>query len=73
MKRYDFDTCIDRRGTACEKYEDLMTIFGTDRVIPLWIADMDFATADFIVEAMHKRMWNMARKLKITGNEKYTL
>ncbi len=56
MKRYDFDTCIDRRGTACEKYEDLMTIFGTDRVIPLWIADMDFATADFIVEAMHKRM-----------------
>ncbi|MDE5945427.1 MAG: PatB family C-S lyase [Rikenella sp.] len=56
MKRYDFDTYIDRIGTDCEKYETLNSVFGTDRVIPLWIADMDFATADFIVEAMERRM-----------------
>lgn len=56
MKKYDFDTYIDRIGTDCEKYEDLMPVFGTDKVIPLWLADMDFATADFIVEAMHRRM-----------------
>lgn len=56
MKKYDFDTYIDRIGTDCEKYEDLVRVFGTDRVIPLWIADMDFATADFIVEAMEQRM-----------------
>lgn len=56
MKRYDFDTYIDRIGTDCEKYEDLLPVFGTDRVIPLWLADMDFATPDFVVEAMERRM-----------------
>lgn len=56
MKKYDFDTYIDRIGTDCEKYEDLVPVFGTDEVIPLWLADMDFATADFIVEAMERRM-----------------
>lgn len=56
MKKYDFDTYIDRIGTDCEKYEDMKSVFGTDQVIPLWIADMDFATADFIVEAMEHRM-----------------
>lgn len=56
MKKYDFDTYIDRIGTDCEKYEDMKSVFGTDQVIPLWIADMDFATADFIVEAMERRM-----------------
>lgn len=56
MRKYDFDTYIDRIGTDCEKYEDLTPIFGTDKVIPLWLADMDFATADFIVEAMEQRM-----------------
>lgn len=56
MKRYDFDTYIDRIGTDCEKYEDLLPVFGTDQVIPLWLADMDFATPDFVVEAMERRM-----------------
>lgn len=56
MKKYDFDTYIDRIGTDCEKYEDLTRVFGTDQVIPLWLADMDFATADFILEAMAQRM-----------------
>lgn len=54
--KYDFDTYIDRIGTDCEKYEELLPIFGTDKIIPLWLADMDFATADFIVEAMEKRL-----------------
>lgn len=55
-KQYDFDTYIDRLGSDCEKYETLTDVFGTDRVIPLWVADMDFPTADFIVEAMNRRM-----------------
>lgn len=54
--KYDFDTYIDRMGSDCEKYESLSAIFGTDKVIPLWLADMDFATADFILDAMHQRL-----------------
>lgn len=54
--KYDFDTYIDRIGTNCEKYESLVPLFGTDKVIPLWLADMDFATADFICDAMRQRL-----------------
>ena len=30
--------------------------FGTDDLLPMWVADMDFKTPDFIVEAIRKRM-----------------
>jgi hypothetical protein len=42
---YDFDAIIDRRGTDCEKWDDLERIFGTDDLLPFWVADMDFAAA----------------------------
>ena len=31
-------------------------VYGKDDLIPLWVADMDFETPDFIVEALKKRM-----------------
>ncbi len=54
--RYDFDRIIDRRGTNCDKFESLEPLFGTDKVIPLWLADMDFAVGNFIVDAMKNRL-----------------
>lgn len=53
--KYNFDNEIDRTVTDCEKYSNNKAIFGTDDIIPLWIADMDFVSADFIVEALKKR------------------
>lgn len=53
---YDFDEIIDRRGTGTEKYADLQMMFGTQDVLPLWVADMDFKTPDFVYEAIRKRM-----------------
>lgn len=53
--KYNFDNEIDRTVTDCEKYSNNKTIFGTDDIMPLWIADMDFESADFIVEALKKR------------------
>jgi cystathionine beta-lyase len=55
MKRYNFDEIIDRRGTNCIKYDALERYFGTSDVLPLWVADMDFRTPDFIVDAIRKR------------------
>lgn len=55
-KEYDFDQIIDRTGTDCEKYDHRSAIFGRPDVIPMWVADMDFATPDFVVEAMHRRL-----------------
>ena len=55
MKQYNFDELIERRGTGCVKYDELKQVFGNENLIPLWVADMDFRTPDFIVEALKKR------------------
>jgi cysteine-S-conjugate beta-lyase len=51
-QHFDFDTPIDRRGTASMKWEK----YGNPDVIPMWVADMDFACAPAIVEALHRRV-----------------
>ena len=52
---YNFDEIIDRRNTGAIKIERCKELFGTDEVIPLWIADMDFRTPEFIIDAITKR------------------
>ncbi|MDR2775236.1 MAG: PatB family C-S lyase [Tannerella sp.] len=55
MKIYDFDEIIDRKGTDCIKYDLLAERFGDGDLLPLWVADMDFRTPDFIIDALRKR------------------
>lgn len=55
MKRYNFDELIDRTHTNCIKYDARGSFFGNADVLPLWVADMDFRTPDFIVEAVKTR------------------
>lgn len=55
IDRAYFDAFIDRAGTACEKWDGRETVFGRKDVIPLWVADMDFACAPGIVEALKAR------------------
>jgi cystathionine beta-lyase len=52
---YDFDEIIDRRNTDCLKVDGLKERYGREGLIPLWVADMDFRTPDFIVEALRGR------------------
>ena len=53
---WNFDEKIDREGTSCLKYDLRREVFGTGNVIPMWVADMDFKTPDFIIRALHKRL-----------------
>ena len=53
---YDFDKIAARAGTDSVKYDLRKAYFGKADVIPLWVADMDFETPDFIMEALQKRM-----------------
>jgi cystathionine beta-lyase len=55
MKKYDFDLQIERRGTDCVKYDAMESASGRTDLLPLWVADMDFRTPDFIVDALKKR------------------
>lgn len=52
----DFEKIIERRGTGCLKYDALQERFGDSGLIPLWVADMDFATPDFIMDALKERL-----------------
>lgn len=54
--KYNFDTIITRENTDSVKYDLRNKFFKTDDVIPMWVADMDFATPDFILKAIHDRL-----------------
>lgn len=49
--KYNFDEIIDRSGNRSAKYDERAKKFGTADVIPLWVADMDFRTAQPIIDA----------------------
>ncbi len=53
--KYDFDQVIDRSGNRAAKYDERMKKFGTEDVIPLWVADMDFRTAQPIIDACRQK------------------
>lgn len=52
---YEFDRVIDRSGNRSSKYDERTKKFGTQDVIPLWVADMDFKTAQPIIDACVKK------------------
>ena len=53
--KYNFDEVIDRSQNRSSKYDERVQNFGTDQVIPLWVADMDFKTAQPIIDACVKK------------------
>ena len=66
MKEYDFDEVIVRRGTGCVKWDESYPstpFYDTlpslkhpqESLIPLWVADMDFAVAPAIEAAIRRR------------------
>lgn len=56
--QYDFDELIDRRGTNATKYAmgNAINPYLPKNYIPMWLADMEFATPDPILDAIHKRV-----------------
>jgi cystathionine beta-lyase len=51
MSGFDFDAVIDRRGTGSSKWSR----YPAD-VLPMWVADMDFAVAPAITAAIRRRL-----------------
>ncbi|WP_203583397.1 MalY/PatB family protein [Paludibacter sp. 221] len=52
---YNFDEIIDRRNTDSYKYDKCKEVFGTDDILPMWVADMDFRTPQFVFDAIYRR------------------
>lgn len=51
-----FDEIIDRHGTDALKTDALAERYGDANLTPLWVADMDFATPPFIIDALRRRL-----------------
>lgn len=49
---YNFDKIIPRRGSNSYKWDSA----ADDRVLPMWVADMDFRTAQVIIDALQQRV-----------------
>ena len=54
--RWNFDEEVRREGTDCIKYDLREETFGREDIIPMWVADMDFKTPDFIVDKLKNRL-----------------
>ena len=52
MTAFDFDRPIDRHHTASLKWDK----YGGWDVLPMWVADMDFAVPPAVIEALHERL-----------------
>jgi cysteine-S-conjugate beta-lyase len=51
----DFDRVIDRSGSLSIKWDNPKNGPGLPDIIPLWVADMDFAPPPAVLEAIRKR------------------
>lgn len=54
--KYNFDEVIDRRGTDSVKWDGLKSVWGQDDLTALWVADMDFRTPPFVMDALRRRL-----------------
>lgn len=55
-KQYHFDCIIDRAGSNDLKHGVLKERYGREDLLPLWVADMDFETPEFITDALRNRL-----------------
>jgi cystathionine beta-lyase len=53
---WNFDEPAKREGTNCIKYDRREETFGAKDIIPMWVADMDFNTPDFVIDSFQKRI-----------------
>ena len=52
---FNFDQIIDRKGSSCIKYDGMEKFLGADDALPMWVADMDFLTPNYITDAIITR------------------
>ena len=53
---FSFDEGVNRAGTNCEKWDERKEVFGTEDVLPMWVADMDFAAPQPVIDALSRRV-----------------
>lgn len=82
--KYDFDKIINREGTNAmaltgyrgylfDSKEDLSGKYSEKDFIPMWVADMEFAIAPEIIDAMKKRLDHPLLGYSMVANPSYPI
>ncbi|MGF2734472.1 MalY/PatB family protein [Marinobacter sp. DUT-1] len=50
-----FDQPLSRENTCSVKFDARKAVFGREDVVPVWVADMDFAAPEAVTEALKQR------------------
>lgn len=53
---FNFDETIERRNTNCMKWDGMQPIYGSDDLLPLWVADMDFRPPQQVIDALREKV-----------------
>lgn len=70
--KYNFDEIIERRGTNSVKWDGVKNIWGRDDLLPMWVADMDFRTPPFVMNALRERLEHEVLGYTFACEEWYT-
>ena len=70
--KYNFDELIDRRGTESVKWDAVSERWGRNDLLPMWVADMDFRTPSFVMNALRKRLEHEVLGYTFACEEWYT-
>lgn len=70
--KYNFDEIIDRHGTESVKWDAVSERWGRNDLLPMWVADMDFRTPPFVMEALRKRLEHEVLGYTFACEEWYT-
>jgi len=65
--KYDFDGVINRKGTDSMKWDTVNSLFGAEDILPMWVADMDFPSAQPITDALLKRAEHQVYGYTVAG------
>ena len=73
LMKYNFDEVIDRKNTDSMKWSAsyLEQHFGSADCVPLWVADMDFRTAQPVIDAVTERAGHGIYGYALAGDEFY--
>lgn len=70
--KYNFYEIIDRRGTESVKWDAVSERWGRNDLLPMWVADMDFRTPSFVMNALRKRLEHEVLGYTFACEEWYT-
>lgn len=69
--KYNFDKKINRKNTDSIKWNNLKENYGSEDLLPMWVADMDFESPKEVIDALKERVEHGVFGYPYIGDEVY--